>query len=85
MNELASTRFHELVDKEFLRTLNSDETKELEILTWLQNKEKSRFYQEIRDKCLIPLDKKCLELELFREKYLNSALKKTKRKRKIEN
>ena len=40
-------RFHELVDKEFLGTLTSAETKELEVLTKWRDDQKSAFYENV--------------------------------------
>ena len=40
-----STRFHELVDREFLKILTSEERQELEILSHWRDNQKSAFYQ----------------------------------------
>lgn len=40
-------RFHELVDREFLGNLTSEEIKELEVLTKWRDDQKSAFYRSV--------------------------------------
>lgn len=45
--DVRSNRFHELVDKEFLGILTSEETQELEVLTKWRDDQKAAFYRNV--------------------------------------
>ena len=46
-NDARATRFHELVDRDFLGVLTPEEARELAVLTLWRDAEKSAFYEEL--------------------------------------